>query len=122
MAKQRLNLLPRDEFAALSGLHDKNQYLQAVAKQIIEAWGEDFVPLSKDALSRLRRFHMRRSFADLKLEALSAAYIAPRPGFTHHPPTTQAAPHTVNLVDRPIHYRSVHRHDRGGCANAGDTL
>lgn len=37
-----------------------------------------------------------------------AREMAPRPGFTHHPPTTQAAPHTVDLVDRPIHYRSVH--------------
>ena len=71
MPKQKLNLLARDDFAALSSLHDKNQYLQAVAKQIMEAWGEEFAPLSKDALSRLRRFYMRRSFADLKLEALS---------------------------------------------------
>lgn len=36
-----------------------------------------------------------------------AAYIAPRPGFTHHPLTTQAAAHMVDLVDRSIHYRSV---------------
>jgi len=36
-----------------------------------------------------------------------AAYISPRPGFTHHPLTTQAAAHIVDLVDRAIHYRSV---------------
>jgi hypothetical protein len=36
-----------------------------------------------------------------------AAYISPRPGFTHHPLTIQAAAHMVDLVDRAIHYRSV---------------
>lgn len=36
-----------------------------------------------------------------------AAYISPRPGFTLHPLTTQAAAHMVDLVDRAIHYRSV---------------
>jgi len=36
-----------------------------------------------------------------------AAYISPRPGFTHHPLTVQAAAHMVDLVDRAIHYRSV---------------
>jgi plasmid replication initiation protein len=49
-------------------LHDKNAYLQDVARQVMEARGEEFVPLGKDALSRLRRFYSRRSFADLKLE------------------------------------------------------
>ena len=34
-----------------------------------------------------------------------AAYISPRPGFTHHPLTTQAGMHMVELVDRAIHYR-----------------
>lgn len=63
----RLNLKTRDEFANL-GLHDKNAYLQDVARQVMEARGEEFVPLGKDALSRLRRFYSRRSFADLKLE------------------------------------------------------
>jgi hypothetical protein len=36
-----------------------------------------------------------------------AGYISPRPGFTHHPLTTQAAAHMVDLVDRAMHYRSV---------------
>ncbi len=43
----------------------------------------------------------------LELAREMAAYISPRPGFTHHPLTTQAAAHMVNLVDRAIHYRSV---------------
>ena len=36
-----------------------------------------------------------------------AAHIAPRPGFTQHPLTTQAAHHMNDLVDRAIHFRSV---------------
>ena len=43
----------------------------------------------------------------LELAREMAAYISPRPGFTHHPLTTQAAAHMVDLVDRAIHYRSV---------------
>jgi plasmid replication initiation protein len=60
-------LKSRDEFAALS-LHEKNAYLQEVAQRVMKARAEEPVPLSKDALSRLRRFYMRRSFADLKRE------------------------------------------------------
>jgi hypothetical protein len=43
----------------------------------------------------------------LDLAREMAAYISPRPGFTHHPLTIQAAGHMVDLVDRAIHYRSV---------------
>ena len=43
----------------------------------------------------------------LELAREMAAYISPRPGFTHYPLTTQAAAHMVDLVDRGIHYRSV---------------
>jgi tellurite resistance-related uncharacterized protein len=43
----------------------------------------------------------------LELAREMAAYISPRPGFTHHPLTTKAAAHMVDLVDRAIHYRSV---------------
>lgn len=43
----------------------------------------------------------------LELAREMATYISPRPGFTHHPLTTQAAAHMVDLVDRGIHYRRV---------------
>jgi hypothetical protein len=36
-----------------------------------------------------------------------AAYISPRPGFTHHPLTTQAANHMTDIVDRAVHFRTV---------------
>lgn len=43
----------------------------------------------------------------LELAREMAPYISPRPGFTHHPLTVQAAAHMTNLVDRAIHYRNV---------------
>jgi hypothetical protein len=70
MAKTRLHLKTRDEFAALS-LHEKNDYLQGVAQQIAHVRAEEFSPLEKDSLSRIRRYYSRRSFADLRLEQLT---------------------------------------------------
>jgi len=34
-----------------------------------------------------------------------AAYISPRPGFTHHPLTIHGAAHMVDLVERSSHFR-----------------
>jgi hypothetical protein len=34
-----------------------------------------------------------------------ATYISPRPGFTPHPLTIQAAAHMVQLVDRATHFK-----------------
>jgi plasmid replication initiation protein len=70
MAKLKLSLKTREEFAELS-LHDKNDYLQAVAAQVARARGDEPQPLNKESLSRLRRFYARRSFADLKETDLS---------------------------------------------------
>lgn len=36
-----------------------------------------------------------------------AAYISPRPGFTHHPLTIQAATHMVELVDRAARFQGL---------------
>ena len=69
MSRYKLNLLDRSAFAALS-LHEKNAYLQNVVKEIQAVRGEPYVPLDKDALSRLRRFYSRRSFADLRLNSV----------------------------------------------------
>ena len=38
-----------------------------------------------------------------------AGYIAPRPGFTAHPLTVQAADHITDLVDRVAHFRAAPR-------------
>ena len=43
----------------------------------------------------------------LALAREMAAYISPRPGFTRHPLTIQAAAHMIDLADRAIHCRSV---------------
>jgi plasmid replication initiation protein len=65
MARQRLSLKTRDEFADLS-LHEKNAYLHDIAVQVAQARGEELKPLDKESLARLRRFYARRSLADLK--------------------------------------------------------
>jgi hypothetical protein len=36
-----------------------------------------------------------------------AAFISPRPGSAHHPLTTHAAAHMIDLVERAAHFRSV---------------
>jgi len=69
MSISQMTLLTQGEFSELS-LHEKNSYLQDVARQYLEARGDQFTPLSKDALSRLRRYYIRRSLADLQLEKM----------------------------------------------------
>ena len=41
----------------------------------------------------------------LELVREMADYIAPRPGFTHHPLTTNAAVRMIQLVERASHFR-----------------
>lgn len=62
----RLDLMHLDTFGAL-GLHEKNAYLQELADTFCAKTGREPLALSKDALSRLRRFYSRRSLADLKV-------------------------------------------------------
>jgi len=42
----------------------------------------------------------------LELARDMVRYIAPREGFTHHPLTTHAAAHMVDLVERSARFRS----------------
>lgn len=78
MASRKLTFKSRDDFARLS-LHEKNAYLQEVAEAFARQEGRTFTPLDKDALSRIRRYYLRRVWADLKLpkeepaDALQAA-------------------------------------------------
>jgi len=65
----RLHLKSRVDFAALS-LHEKNDYIQGIAQQVAYVRRETFIPLDKEALSRIRRYYSRRSMADLRLEEL----------------------------------------------------
>jgi hypothetical protein len=41
----------------------------------------------------------------LDLAREMAAYISPRPGFTHHPLTIHAAAQMIDLIDRAGHFR-----------------
>jgi hypothetical protein len=43
----------------------------------------------------------------LDLAREMAAYISPRPGFTHHPLTIRAAAQMIHLVERAGHFRGV---------------
>lgn len=43
----------------------------------------------------------------LEVARAMAEYISPRPGFTQHPLTVQAADHMTGLVDRALHFRTV---------------
>jgi hypothetical protein len=43
----------------------------------------------------------------LDLARKMAAYISPRPGFTHHPLTIRAAAQMIHLVERAGHFRGV---------------
>lgn len=47
-----------------------------------------------------------------------AAYISPRPGFRHHPLTTQAAAHMIDLVERAAHFSSVGVEERASSRQA----
>jgi hypothetical protein len=41
----------------------------------------------------------------LELAREMADYISPRPGFTHHPLTTHAAAHMIDLIERSSRFR-----------------
>ncbi|MER9414024.1 replication initiator protein A [Mesorhizobium sp. M0589] len=65
----KLNLMPRDQFAAL-GLHEKNAYLQDLADRFAVENNREPVVLDREMLSRLRRYYSRRVWADLKLDEI----------------------------------------------------
>lgn len=69
MSPTKLNLMSRAEFSELS-LHDKNIYLQRMAEQVATLRNQSPLPLDRDALSRLRRFYLRRRMGDLQLDRL----------------------------------------------------
>ncbi|WP_369411430.1 replication initiator protein A [Phycobacter azelaicus] len=75
MNTQKFELLDRGAFSALT-LHQKNEYLQKLTARYMEANGRSPIELSREALSRLRRFYSRRSMADLKLEKMTDREMA----------------------------------------------
>ena len=75
MNTQKFELLDRSAFSALT-LHEKNEYLQKLTSIYMDANGRPPIELSREALSRLRRFYSRRSMADLKLENMADKEMA----------------------------------------------
>jgi plasmid replication initiation protein len=75
MNTQKFELLDRSAFSALT-LLEKNKYLQKLTFYYMEANGRSPIELSREALSRLRRFYSRRSMADLKLEKITDREMA----------------------------------------------
>jgi plasmid replication initiation protein len=69
MKRGQLTLMPRDNFGALS-LHEKNAYLQDIAKRFAASHDRFDGELDKESLSRLRRYYSRRVWADLKLDQI----------------------------------------------------
>ena len=81
---------------------------------------EDEVPMPENNVAELGAFHIRvialenlvisllSMVSDQQLEQARemASYISSRPGFTHHPLTTHAATHMVNLVERASRFRN----------------
>jgi hypothetical protein len=47
-----------------------------------------------------------------------AAYVSPRPGFTHHPLTIHAAAHMIDLVERAGQFRSASGDERSPICEA----
>ncbi|WP_316201350.1 MULTISPECIES: replication initiator protein A [unclassified Bradyrhizobium] len=65
MLPLKLDLMSREAFAALD-LHKRNEYLQKLAAEFSQKSGRPVFTLGKEALARLRRFYLRRSYADLE--------------------------------------------------------
>lgn len=67
MKRPKFSLMPREQFSTLS-LHEKNAYLQDLAKRFAAIHNREAMELDRDTLSRLRRYYSRRVWADLKLD------------------------------------------------------
>lgn len=81
---------------------------------------EDEAPMPKMGEAEMGALHIRvialesliiallaeASDRQLELARDMARYIAPREGFTHHPLTTHAAAHMIDLVHRSARFRS----------------
>jgi hypothetical protein len=79
------------------------------------------MPMPKMAEAELGALHVRvialenlviallaaGSDQQLELARRMDAHISPRPGFTNHPLTTQAAAHITNLIERASRFRGA---------------
>lgn len=109
-AQQQLDALSRWENEGGAGPHGSSRELGLDLSQIPPLTNAELVQLRVRiiALENLMIMLLAQG-SDEQLERARemAAYISPRPGFTPHPLTIQAAAHMNNLVERATHYRSV---------------
>lgn len=91
-----------------------------VDSEVASSPAEERIPIPKNDPAELGALHIRvialenliisllatASDQQLELAREMAGYISPRPGFTHHPLTTHAAAHMVDLVERAFRFRS----------------
>jgi hypothetical protein len=80
---------------------------------------EEQVPMPRNDAAELGALHIRvialenlvisllATASDQQVERARemASYIAPRLGFTHHPLTTHAAAHMIDLIERAARFR-----------------
>jgi hypothetical protein len=80
---------------------------------------EDRIPIPEIGPAELRALHIRvialenliismlATASDQQLDRARemASYISPRSGFTHHPSTTHAAAHMIDLIERASRFR-----------------
>jgi hypothetical protein len=110
---------------------DPNQRQQALSQcdneggaelcslQTDQASAEDPVPMPANGSAEVAALHVRvialenlvisllveASESQLEQAREMARYISPRPSFTHHPLTTRAADHMIDLVQRASRFR-----------------
>ncbi len=86
--------------------------------QVASKLAEAPVPMPENASAEVGALHIRvialenlviallatASDRQLELAREMASYIAPRPGFTHHPLTTHAAAHMIDLLKRAARF------------------
>lgn len=115
-----------------TGIHASEQRLRALSRwdneggagpcgaEVRTTMSEDEAPMPKMGEAELGALHIRvialenliiallaeASDRQLELARDMARYIAPRKGLTHHPLTTHAAAHMVDLVERSARFRS----------------
>lgn len=80
---------------------------------------EDRIPMPENNAAEIGALHIRvialenlvisllATASDQQIEQARemACYIPPRPGFTHHPLTTHAAAHMIDLIERASRFR-----------------
>jgi hypothetical protein len=99
-----------EEGATSLGPQDGSKSREAEAADIPELTNAELVQLRVRVIALENLVIALLAEADDHQIALAremAAYVSPRPGFTHHPLTIHAASHMVDLVERAAQFRTA---------------